>query len=84
MFYVGSLSQERSREYVDSVRMVTSATMLVFETMVSQRAPRTLIDTAVHFMSRDRSQISDLVLGGRMRALGLLEDAPEADLDEPF
>jgi hypothetical protein len=79
MFYVGSLSEDRSQRYVHAIRTVTSATMLVFESLVAQRAPQLLVDTAVHFMSRDRSQISDLVLGERLRALELLASDERAD-----
>lgn len=74
MFYVGSLSEDRSRRYVQGVRSVTAASMLVFETLVAQRAPGVLLDAAVHFMSRDRSQLSDLLIGDRLRTIGLLND----------
>lgn len=84
MFYVGALSQARSTDYVRSVRLVTTATMLVFETLIAQRAPKLLEDTAVHFISRDRSQISDQVLGGRLRTLGLLAPPVVDFSDEPF
>lgn len=73
MFYVGALSQERSVRYVESVRLVTSATMLLFEMLIAQRAPKALEETAIHFISRDRTKITDELLGGRLRAIGLLK-----------
>lgn len=38
MFYIGTLSQLRSVSYVQSVQLVTSTTMLIFEGLVAQRA----------------------------------------------
>jgi hypothetical protein len=72
MFYMGTLDQWRSREYVQTVRTSTSATMLLFESLVAEKARGTLIDAAVHFMSRDRSKITDEVLAPRLRALDLI------------
>lgn len=76
MFYVGSLgSQGRARRFVRSIRTFTAATMLVFESLIAQRAPNTLVDAAVHYISRDRTQISDTLVGARLRTLGLLSPA---------
>jgi len=72
MFYVGTLTPERSAQYIQSVRSVTTATMLLFEALVAQRARSVLTDAAVHFISRDRSDITERVLVPRLRALGLL------------
>jgi hypothetical protein len=46
--------------------------MLLFESLVAEKARATLIDAAVHFISRDRSKITDEVLEPRLRALGLI------------
>jgi hypothetical protein len=72
MFYVGTLTPNRSRVFAASVRQFTAATMFVFEAMIAQRARDTLIDSATHFISRDRARLADHVLGPRLRALGLL------------
>lgn len=72
MFYVGTLDQWRSRDYVRAVRTSTSATMLLFEALVAQKAKDTLVDAAVHFMSRDRTKITEDVLAPRLRGLGLI------------
>lgn len=72
MFYMGTLSEDRSLEYVSAVRTVTSATMLLFEAFVGQKAKATLIDAATHYISHDRTKITDVVLGARLRALGLI------------
>lgn len=72
MFYVGTLTPERSREYASAIRAFTSATMFLFEAMIAQRARKTLIDSAVHFMSRDRSRLAEDVMVPRLKTLGLL------------
>lgn len=89
MFYIGTLGSERSKQYLQSVRAFTDATMLLFEGLVAQKARKTLVDAAVHYISRDRAKISDGVLGRRLRALGLLTgsftDGDQDDEDEwPF
>ena len=73
MFYVGTLDHARSRRYVQSVRFVTGATMLLFEVLVAQRAPEVVAEAGVHFISRDRTQRSDEILGERLRAVGALD-----------
>lgn len=72
MFYVGTLDESRSRQYVRAVRLVTGATMLMFETLVATRAPNLVAEAGVHFISRDRTGLGDEVLGERLRALGVL------------
>lgn len=73
MFYVGTLTPERSREYAEAIRLWTRSTMFVFESFIAQKARTLLVDTAVHFISRDRSRLADAVLGERLRALDLLD-----------
>jgi hypothetical protein len=74
MFYMGSLGdQQRSQQLVAAVRTWTNATMLLFEAFVAQRARAQLVDAAVHYMSRDRTKISDALVGERLRALHLLQ-----------
>ncbi|MDP9389473.1 MAG: hypothetical protein M3Q48_16550 [Actinomycetota bacterium] len=82
MFYIGTLGSDRSKQYVRSVRTFTDATMLLFEALVAQKARNTLVDAAVHYISRDRAKITDLVLGRRLRALGLLTEPLQGDDDE--
>ena len=72
MFYVGTLDHARSERYVQSVRLVTGATMLMFEVLVAQRAPDVVAEAGVHFISRDRTDISGEVLGERLRFAGVL------------
>lgn len=72
IFYVGSLGTARSGQYLKAIQTVTNATMLLFEALISQRAPKLLTDAGVHYMSRDRSGLSDKLIGERLRALGLL------------
>lgn len=71
MFYMGTLTPDRSRQYVESARLFTAATMFLFEALVAQRARRILLDSAVHFISRDRSRITEHVLLPRLQALGM-------------
>jgi hypothetical protein len=72
MFYVGTLTPDRAREYAEAIRTFTSATMFLFEAMVSQKARKLVVETAVHFTSRDRARIADQVLVPRLQALGLI------------
>jgi len=73
MFYMGSLGdQSRSQQLLSAVRTWTNATMLLFEAFLGQRASDLVTDAAVHYMSRDRTKISDGVLGERLRALGMI------------
>ena len=72
MFYVGTLDATRSTAYASAMRTFTSATMFVLEALVAQKARKTLTDAAVHFMSRDRAQLSDQILLPRLQAIGLL------------
>jgi hypothetical protein len=72
MFYVGTLTPDRSREYAIAVRRVVSTTMFLFEAFLAQKARRLLVDTAVHFIARDRAHKADDLLGDRLRTLGLL------------
>jgi hypothetical protein len=73
MFYMGTLDLARSQNYMTAVRTFTAATMLLFEALIAQRARKALVDAAVHYISRDRTKITDVVLGARLRALGLLK-----------
>ncbi len=89
MFYMGTLSMARCRSYVDSVRTFTDATMFVLEALIAERARRVLVDAAIHYTSRDRSKITEVVLVPRLRALGLLSPKDTAavnddDDDEPW
>jgi hypothetical protein len=72
MFYVGSLGFERARTYAAAVRTWTNATMFLFESLIAQRAKALLEDTAVHFISRDQSQLAETLIVPRLQALGLL------------
>jgi hypothetical protein len=72
MFYVGTLTPDRARDYAASIRTFTGATMFLFEAFISQKAKAVVADAAVHFTSRDRSQIADQVIVPRLKVLGLL------------
>ena len=76
MYYVGTLHSERSKTYAAAVRSWNAATMFVFEALIAQRARDVLEETAVHFISRDRSGLADALIVPRLRALGLLARAP--------
>ena len=74
MFYVGALGdQDRASQFIGSIRTWTNATMLLFEAFIAQKARADIVDAAVHYMSRDRTKISDGILGERLRALHLLK-----------
>jgi hypothetical protein len=72
MFYVGSLDYERARTYAAAVRAWTSATMFLFEALISQRARKLLEETAVHFIGRDHSGLAGTIIRPRLQVLGLL------------
>jgi hypothetical protein len=72
MFYVGTLTPERSGQNIQSVRTFTTATKLLFEALVAQRARSVLADAAVHFICSDRSAITERVRVPRLRAHGHL------------
>jgi hypothetical protein len=73
MFYVGALgSQDLAARFVNAVRVFTASTMFVFETLLAQRASDALVEAAVHYISRDRTKITDQLVGERMRVLGLI------------
>jgi hypothetical protein len=72
MFYVGTLTAERAKEYAVAIRTVTGATMFLFEALVTQKARALVADAAIHFTSRDRSKIADQVMVPRLRVLGVV------------
>lgn len=72
MFYVGTLTPERAREYAEAIRAFTSATMFLFEALTSQKAKQLVVDAAIHFTARDRAKIADQVLVPRLKSLGLI------------
>ncbi len=72
MFYVGTLDPFRARALTRSVKTVVEATLLLFEACVAQRSREALAAAAVHYMSRDKTGITDHTLLPRMRALGLV------------
>ena len=72
MYYVGTLHPERSKAYAAAVRAWNTATMFVFEALIAQRGRAVLEETAVHFISRDRSGFADELIVPRLKALGLL------------
>jgi hypothetical protein len=72
MFYVGTLTADRARDYAAAIRTFTGATMFLFEAFVSQKAKAAVAEAAVHFASRDRSQIADQVIVPRLKVLGLI------------
>jgi hypothetical protein len=72
MFYVGTLTADRAREYAAAIRTFTGATMFLFEALVSQKSKAVVADAAVHFTSRDRSQLADQVIVPRLKVLGLI------------
>jgi hypothetical protein len=55
-----------------AIRTFTGATMFLFEAFVSQKAKAAVADVAVHFASRDRSQIADQVIVPRLKVLGFI------------
>jgi hypothetical protein len=46
--------------------------MFLFEAFVGQKARGLIADAAVHFTSRDRSQIADQTIVPRLKVLGLI------------
>jgi hypothetical protein len=72
MFYVGTLTADRARDYAAAIRTFTGATMFLFEAFVSQKAKAVVADAAVHFTSRDRSKIADQVIVPRLKVLSLI------------
>jgi hypothetical protein len=72
MFYVGSLGHVRARRYATAVRTWTNATMFLFEAFIAQRAKSLLEEAAVHFVSRDRSNLAEALIIPRLRHIGLL------------
>ena len=72
MFYVGSLGHDRARAYAAAVRAWTNATMFLFEALVAQRSKAVLEDAALHFISRDHSQLAEALIVPRLQSLGLL------------
>jgi hypothetical protein len=72
MFYVGTLSDERSRDYAVALRTFTGATMFLFETLIAEKARGLLEEAAVHFITRDRTRLADRIIVPRLRAMGLL------------
>jgi len=58
-------------EYLQAWKIITATTMFLFEAMIASRAPSLLADAADHFISRDRSRLSDEVLVPRLAALGM-------------
>lgn len=72
MFYVGTLSADRAREYAAAIRTFTGATMFLFESFISQKSKILIAEAAVHFTSRDRSKIADQVIVPRLQVLGLI------------
>lgn len=71
MFYMGALGDSEVLGYHHAVRRLTAMTMFLFEAMIAQRAQAVLEEASTHFISRDRSGISDKVLIPRLAALGL-------------
>jgi hypothetical protein len=78
IFYVGSLGYERALIYAAAVRTWTNATMLLFEALISQRAKALLEDTAMHFISRDQSELAETLIFRRIQALGLLTNSTQS------
>jgi hypothetical protein len=72
MFYVGALGHERARIYAAAVRAWTNATMFLFEALLAQRAKTLLEEAAVHFISRDQSELAETLIVPRLQTLGLL------------
>lgn len=72
MFYVGSLGHDRARAYAAAVRTWTSATMFIFEALIAQRTKSVVEDAALHFISRDQSDLAEVLIVPRLQTLGLL------------
>jgi hypothetical protein len=72
MFYVGTLDPFRAQAMLRSVKTVVEVTMLLFESCVAQRSRESLATAAVHYMSRDKTGITEETLLPRMRVLGLV------------
>lgn len=70
MFYMGALGDDDVLAYHRALRRITAGTCFVFEALIAQRAPELLINAATHFITRDRSRLSDDVLLPRLSALG--------------
>lgn len=71
MFYMGAISDNDVVGFLIALRNITAATSFLFEIFLAQRAPDVLADAATHFISRDRSGISDHVLVPRLRELDI-------------
>lgn len=72
MFYVGTLNHDRAKRYLLAVRSVNHATMALFELLVAQRARAVLLDAAGHFISRDRTSITDRTVAARLADASLV------------
>jgi hypothetical protein len=73
MFYMGTLTQDRAVRFLRAVRLVTSTTMGLFEMLVGERAKGVLLDAADHFISRDRTHITQAGLAARLVEARLLK-----------
>lgn len=72
MFFMGALGASDVLGYHQALRRITAGTCFLFEAFLCQRAPQLVMDAATHFISRDRSRLSDQILLPRLAALGLV------------
>ena len=71
MYYMGQLGDADVVQFARSVRRVTGATAFLLLALIAQRVPELVADTASHFISRDRSGITDEMLVPRLVQLGM-------------
>lgn len=73
VFYMGTLTDEDAIAFAAHIRSWVSATMFLFEALTVQRAQHVVEDSAIHFISRDRSGLAHQIILPRLRVLGLVE-----------
>jgi len=72
MFYMGAIVDDDVAGYLSGLRNITAGTSFIFETFLAHRAPDVLTEAATHFISRDRSGLTDVVLVPRLAELGIV------------
>ncbi len=71
MYYMGQLGDADVVRFARSVRRVTAATAFLLLALITQWAPEVVADAASHFISRDRSRITEEMLVPRLVQLGM-------------
>lgn len=74
MYYMGALGDGDVLAYHRALRYITAGTNFVFETLIAQRAPDLLTNSAAFLITRDRSGLTSRTIEPRLRALGVMRD----------